>query len=353
MCKGAHFQYSSELHPPVATAAIRRGRGTVLPGSAAAKPATRADVFVGADGGGAGDRCLMTHQDNYSDLLFSSDCYPLSQPLARVNAYDFQFDLPLPPRPPGAGVPVWRLEPREPAPAVPAGFSVVVHSDDTEPHLTVTVEPTGPAPSGAMPTGFAGTFFAGWSGDATPLVHVRVTMDGVDISNPLKPATPVVREAPGWVLQASLNGEFRRLAGLDDVRIAGPVAQSITFDQYLPSDAKMRLFVNGSSRRCIDTMFGKALRASMDELALGGFVACLQTTNDPSYPGQVAAEFDGPDFGAPGGSAAFVANATTSDGGSCAASRLPCVTDRDCAGGERCETGGSAFAVRYRVERIP
>src|SRR5437867_189854 len=114
-CVGAHFNYSAEMHPPQATAAIRLGRGAVLltRAGAPAVPATRADIYVSPDAGGAGDRCIVTHRANAADLL-SVECFPLAQPVAAqgpvvpLNAQDFHFDVPLPPRPSG-GVPKARL----------------------------------------------------------------------------------------------------------------------------------------------------------------------------------------------------------------------------------------------------
>src|SRR5947207_611035 len=52
-CEGEHFGYSSEIHPPHATAVIRQGRGAVLSKNASAKPvpATIADVWVSGFGG--------------------------------------------------------------------------------------------------------------------------------------------------------------------------------------------------------------------------------------------------------------------------------------------------------------
>src|SRR3989441_3554149 len=63
-CAGVHFGYSAEMHPPQATAAIRVGRGAVLLKGprAPAVPATRADIYVSPDAGGAGDRCIISHR---------------------------------------------------------------------------------------------------------------------------------------------------------------------------------------------------------------------------------------------------------------------------------------------------
>src|SRR5207247_9698943 len=63
-CVGEHFNYETEMHPPQALATIREGRGGLISRAvnAVPVPATRVDVFVSADGGGVGDRCILTHR---------------------------------------------------------------------------------------------------------------------------------------------------------------------------------------------------------------------------------------------------------------------------------------------------
>src|SRR6516162_8074061 len=81
-CTGAHFGYSAELHPPYATAAIRSGRGAIVGHRPGATPvlATKADIFASPNGGGAGDRCIITNQAS-SLALLSIQCFPLAQPV--------------------------------------------------------------------------------------------------------------------------------------------------------------------------------------------------------------------------------------------------------------------------------
>src|SRR6185295_3319612 len=111
-CEGEHFGYSSELHPPHATAVIRQERGAILSKKSSAKPvpATIVDVWVSADGGGAGDRCVLAHQASAAGQLTIA-CWPLKEPVAMINASDFTFTVPLPPKPAGAGKPRWRVLP--------------------------------------------------------------------------------------------------------------------------------------------------------------------------------------------------------------------------------------------------
>jgi hypothetical protein len=306
----------------------------------------------------------MTHQEPFIDLLLSVDCYPLATPLAKINAYDFAFDVPLPARPVGMGAGqataadvVWRVEPRAPAPAVAADYEIEPVLDAGEPHLRVIVWMTQPTAGGAgpLPTGFAASIVAGWRGDPTPLAHVRLTVDGIDVLNPIKPVKPVVREVRGWTMQASVSGEYQRLAGLDDVRAGQTIAQRLVFDQYLPADGVLPLSVHGASRKCIDALFGKSLSTSLRELMAQGLIDCLRTTDDPSNPGTIDVVHPGPDFGA-GGTAAgasrsYAVAGKGAEGGACATSKAVCATDRDCAG-ERCVPMGVAYTLRYHIERV-
>src|SRR5262249_20683898 len=82
--------------PPSAAAAAARGHARA---GGRAPPAVKADIYVSPDAGGAGDRCILTHRAAPTDLL-GIECFPLSEPVATLNAQDFEFDLPLPPRPP-------------------------------------------------------------------------------------------------------------------------------------------------------------------------------------------------------------------------------------------------------------
>ncbi|MFM8410320.1 MAG: hypothetical protein ACKOCT_08580, partial [Alphaproteobacteria bacterium] len=96
-CQGVEFEYGSEIHPPRATAAIRQGRGGFVSSEPGAKPVpvTRVDIFASPNGGAAGDRCILTHQADDLSLL-AVDCYPLSQPITRINTRNFRFSVPLP-----------------------------------------------------------------------------------------------------------------------------------------------------------------------------------------------------------------------------------------------------------------
>jgi len=349
-CVGEHFPYESELHPPQALAVIRAGRGGLISRQATARPApaTRADIFISADGGGAGDRCILTHLANPIDLL-GIDCFPLSQPVAPINGQDFVFDLPLPPRPAGARSTRWRLV-TNPTPGGGPRAKVRVHRHvlDPAPHLEVTVRMTR-AVRGVLPTGFAGTILAGWRNDTTPLTHVRVIVQSIEINHPLKPAEPIAPktcsttgpacstdadctdpERPSciflggtarscqrpcgvdadcqpptcatcgsgetclgqgpvkdWAMQAAVNGEWQRLTGLGDVTGSLPVvvAQGLVYDQLLPAGGEVRVQAHGVSKECVDTLLGKSLGTDLQQFGLTRGLDCLTSRGHAAFGG--------------------------------------------------------------------
>jgi len=376
-CAGEHFFYSAELHPPYATAAIRNGRGAIVDSRpiATAVPAVKADIYVSPDAGGAGDRCILTHRAAATDLL-SIECFPLSDPVATLNAQDFEFDLPLPPRPPHGKLK--RLVTTQPAPGgVGARVRVKRQLKATPPSLHVIVRLTRPV-HGQLPTGYAGTIVAGWLHDPTPLTHVRVTAEAVVIHNALQPATPVAPKGcstsntpcstsadcpsgescwgadpvKSWVLQAALNGEWQFLSGLDVVNTGDVIPQTVVYDQYLPASGAVHLEMNGVAHECVDTLYAKSLATSLANFGFVKGLACLNSTAHP--PGHIDVTYPGPDFGAgPGGSAEYETTSVGGQGGHCSLTTgLMCVVSDDCPSGESCVTTGGAFALRYRIERL-
>ena len=107
-------------------------------------------------------------------------------------------------------------------------------------HLTVTVRLT----AQPAPTGYAATILAGWDAAPPALTHLKVTVNGLVIKNPLKPVTPVGRPAPGWRMQVATNGEWQKLAGLENVTAAMTVPQYVVFEQWLPAGQSLHLFAN-------------------------------------------------------------------------------------------------------------
>lgn len=382
-CVGTHYTYGSELHPPYANATIRSGRGAIVtsrPGAQAVL-ATRADLFVSPDAGGAGDRCVLTHRDPDAALL-SQECYPLAQPIAQLNSRDFVFDLPLPPAPPNGRL-GFRVTSFPPPGGVAPRVQVRRRLHDVPPHLQVRVWLTRKV-HGQLPTGLAAHIDAGWRNDPTPLTHVRVTIDDVHVNNGLQPGTPTVPKTcsvsdtpcatasdcpPGeqcfgagsvkaWNLQASVNGEWQELTGLGTLSSGDTITETpgpgggIVFDQYLPANGAVHLLVNGAAHECIDTMYGKSLARGLTELGFSKGLVCLASS--ARSPGTIDVTYAGPDFGAPTGNAAYLTTSAGGAGGSCSVTTgMACVVDADCPTSESCVQTGGAFTLSYHVERLP
>lgn len=313
-CAGTVFNYHSELHPPQAVAVIRTGRGAPMPrpgddaDEAKAVPVTRADAFVSGDGGGAGDACVLTPVPLAALLGLGGatpqNCFPFSQPLAPINDFDFEFDVPLPDVP-HEGAPSWRIvEQADHAPAVPAEVRVVPVLG-ASPHLHVTVLMTKRV-GGALPTGFAGTLLASWRrANAPHLRHVRVTIDEVVVNDPLAHLIPVPNPH-AWRVEASVNGEWQRMVPDLDVGVP-PSAHSfpvhLVFDQWLSPRGKLVVHAQGESEGCEDLVRGNAI-ASIVNGVFGGSVAaaaaCDADTEDDTaiHDDEIDATFEGPRFGA-------------------------------------------------------
>jgi hypothetical protein len=304
-CEGTVFNYHSELHPPQAVAVIRSGRGAPMPHPDDASdhlkpmPVTRADVFVSGDGGGAGDGCVLTPVPGLQDLLGGPGCFPLAHPLAPINDYDFSFDVPLPDVP-HQGKPFWRIDPQaELAPTVQA--NVLVEPVLTgAPHLHVTVLMTSPV-GAALPTGFAGTIFAGWRQANEPhLRHLRVTVEGVEIRDPLAHTLPVPNPH-AWRVEASVNGQWQR--AVPDVDVAGVTFPhlfplGLVFDQWLRPGGTLTVHAQGESEGCEDLVRGHAISQIIGEIFQGSLLGAAACDADIERDdGEIDATFAGPKFG--------------------------------------------------------
>ncbi len=291
-CIGAVFNYRSEMHPPQGVAVIRSGGAAKLRDAGRAVPVTRADVYVSADGGGAGDACVVTHKTSLNAIL-GAPCFPLHAPLALLppgaaaplNSRDFSFDVPLPAVSGGAD-PILDVIGR-PTPAlgttpVTPQLRVVPHLEGANPHYEVTVLMTQPV-GNHMPTGFAATMLAGWQRlPASPLVHLRVTLDGVTVNRPLKPTDLPVTIPPGWKMEAELNGAWQQVGGLDGIGAGStgltvPIATS--YDVFLPRNQTLNLHADAASIGCVDTLFGHSL---LDDLIRFGFDPTNPATFNPA-----------------------------------------------------------------------
>ncbi len=388
-CEGEHFGYSSEIHPPHAAAVIRQERGAVLSKKPTAKPvpATIADVWVSGNGGGAGDRCVLQHRASEADQL-AIECWPLSQRVAKVNAVDFTFRVPLPPKPAHARKPRWRLlppptdssDPRDVDGGRPARIKVRPRPDDTPPGLDVTVRMTKRV-KGGLPTGFAGRLVAGWTDRATVLTHVRVTASALLVANDLQRVTPLVPKTcsvadtpcataadcpagescwgagpvDGWAGQMAVDGEWRRFTGaaFDTVDDGSVLPVAITLDEYLPDDGELRIQADAFARDCIDTAYGQPLKAGLDRLGLLKGIQCLGLGTSHAA-GKVDVTYKGPDFGAgSAGTQTYETQSTGGEGGACSLTTgMLCVVDADCPSGETCTTTGGAFRLRYTIDKV-
>ena len=248
------------------------------------------------------------------------------------------------------------------------------------PSLQLTVKMTKQV-QGRLPTGFAARIVAGWNADTTPLTHVRVTASAILVDNDLMRATPLVprtcstagttcatdADCPsgescfgagpvtGWAGQAAVDGEWRRFTGaaLDAVHDGDVIPQSITWDQYVPSDGALRVQADAFGKDCIDTAYGQSLADGVKRLGLNEGIICLGAGTSHAA-GKIDATYPGPDFGAgPAGTQTYETQSTGGEGGRCSVTTaMLCVVDQDCPSGETCATTGGAFRLRYTIEKI-
>lgn len=315
-CIGAIFNYRSEMHPPQAVAVIRSGRAAKLDVGGHAVPVSQADVIVSPDGGGAGDACVVMHKTTLNAIL-GAPCFPLSAPLALIpvggtaplNSGDFSFDVPLP-AVPGGRDPVLRVTPRGTA-LVPANLEVTPQLNGPTPHYHITVRMTEPV-GGHLPTGFAATLLAGWrQAPDSPVVHVRVTLDGVTVNNALKSPQPGVSIPAGWKMEANVNRQWQEIGGLGHVDGSSTgqfIAAPAMFDEFVPRSGEVTLHVDAASTNCVDTLFGQSLLTDLIHFgfnpadqstlpaALQLGLACLSATERNA--GSVEVGFGAPKFGA-------------------------------------------------------
>ncbi len=257
-----------------------------------------------------------------------------------------------------------------------AALSIVPHVSGVAPYLHVTVRMTD-----GNPTGFAATLLAGWqSPPDAALEHLRVTVEGIDVRDPLKPAAsstlppPPIPTPPGWKLRVGVNGEWREVPGLEAVAASGSFAPgaAVVFDQWLPADGALRIQGDGSSLSCSDLLLAEPLGADLARFGQAGAALCIGTRREPDA-GAVDATFPGPSFGAgdvalwsartdppacfisglPCAADAFCSQVLSGDRclglPACAASGAPCATDADCGAGDRCV---GPYRLNVRIERV-
>jgi hypothetical protein len=315
-------------------------------------------------------------------------CWPLSEPVAHVNAKPLTFTVPLPPKPKRAGKPRWRLLPppsstdsTEPYGGIPARARVRKHLGGASPSLEVTIALTKKVRR-KLPTGFAGRFVAGWNDRSARLTHVRVTVSAILVVNDLQRTQPIAPKTcsmstatacatnadcpsgetclgagpvQGWRGQAAVNGEWRRFSGsaLDEVVDGSVVPQSIVLEQYLAADGALRIQADAHSLDCIDTIYGHSLAEGLERFGLGKGITCLGAGTAHSA-GEIDVTYSGPDLGAgAGGSQTYETQSSGGEGGTCSiTTTMLCVVGEDCPMGESCSTSGGAFRLRYTIEKL-
>src|SRR5262245_57275260 len=375
-CVGVRFNFHSELHPPQAVAISRVGRGYFLPGrNGNARLATRTDVWISPDGGGAGDRCVLTHRANPL-FLIGIDCLPFRRPLADVNASNFAFDIPLPPRPPGRSSPLVRVTDRTPS-GLPSPAVRTTFVDGATPLVHAEVDMTTPI-DGALASQVGETVIARWPGDPTPLTRVRVDVTSIEIVNPLKPTTPVIPARmrcsvstnedcsasacpagdtcltlggpiPGWQVYLEVDGDWRQLAGLADVSSPSTIPQHLAYETALPADGTLHLHATGKSLGCSEgQLYGRSLSRDLALYGLTDGATCL--TDASRDIGRFDVTFSGPDFGGGSGPKSYVTPSLGGDGGHCSATTDQlCVTAADCPTAQSCVVTGGAFKLHYAI----
>ncbi|TMB04296.1 MAG: hypothetical protein E6J70_04235 [Deltaproteobacteria bacterium] len=376
-CVGTVFNYHSEIHPPQAVMVSRTGGGHAFAKRRrGGRRATRTDVWISPDGGGAGDRCVVTHHDNAFDQT-TIDCFPLSEPLANVNASNVAFDIPLPPRPPGSLRPRVKVIDQTPAglrrPRVTTTFV-----DGAPPVVHAVIDMTTPI-AGMLPSRVGKTIFARWLNDTTPMARVRVTVTAIEILNPLKPVHPTAAARQrcsststqdcsatpcpagetcrtfggpiaGWEIFLEANGHWQPLAALAGVTTPATIPQGLVFDAAVPvTGGTPHLHATGHSLDCRETMYGMSL--NRDIQVFGGDVAnCLEAESHDV--GELDVTLPASGFPARRHPVSYVTQSIGGDGGQCSStSSQLCLTNADCPSGETCTVTGGSYKLHYTIAR--
>jgi hypothetical protein len=378
-CVGVSYGYHSELHPPQAVAVSRVGQGFGYHKTPrGGRRATRTDVWISNDGGGAGDECIVTHQASSASLL-SINCFPLSHPLANVNTSDFAFDIPLPPRPAGnTKPPRIRVYDRTPRGLRRAKVETTF-VDGPNPIVHAVVKMTTPV-RGVLPGPTGKSIVAGWRGDATPMTRLRVDVTALEIVNPLKPLTPAIPAKkrcsvtttqdcsatacpsgetcltlggpiPGWQVFLEVNGNWQELANLGAVTAATTVPQTLRYDLALPAGAALRLHATGKSLDCREAqLYDQSLARDLSLYGLTDGATCLNASSHDVGHFDVA--YSDADFGSNGSSMSYVTPVMGGEGGACSITTGQlCLMDADCPSGETCIVTGGSFKLHYTITK--
>ena len=372
------FNYHSEVHPLQAVAVSRIHGYDDSKESRGGGPATRTDVWISPNGGGAGDKCILTHQQDPL-LWLAVDCYPLSQATANVNSSDFEFDIPLPPRPPGHGKPPSVTVFDQTPPGLPRPGVTTSFIDGPSPFVHAAVHMTKPI-KGQLPSQIGKTIISRWRDDEAPVTRLKVKVTELEIMNPLKHVTPVIPArqlcsatttqdcsasacpagetcltlggpTPGWRLFLEANGDWKEVIGLENVDTPISLPEDLTFDVGLLEGDRLHFHATGMSLGCLEAqLYGKSLGHDLRLYGLTDGATCLADTN-PDI-GTFDITYTEPDLGRARGSVSYVTQSIGGDGGHCSATtaRL-CLTNQDCSG-ESCVVTGGAFKLHYTITKV-
>jgi hypothetical protein len=378
-CIGTVFNYHSEIHPPQAVAVTRLGGGYSFGRRRrGGRRATRTDVWITPDGGGAGDRCVVTHQPD-SLQQATIECFPLSQPLANVNAMNFAFDIPLPPRPVGASRVRIRVHDQTPI-GLPQPTITTSFVDGPTPVVHAVVDMTTPI-GGELPGMVGKTVIAGWRRDRTRMARVRLQVTAIEILNPLKPVNPAVSQRmrcsetsaqdcsvtpcppgetcrtfggtiAGWEVFLETNGNWQKLAGLESIVAPATVPQSILFDEAVPlMGGVVRLHATGHSLDCRESVYGMSIRRDIQIFGVTDTLACLENAESHDI-GELDVMIPSTALPARGQTVSQVTQSVGGEGGSCAAATSQlCLTDADCPSGDACTVTGGSYRLHYTITR--
>jgi len=377
-CMGVTFNYSSELHPPQAVAITRTHGYRTSQQVHFGRRATRTDVWINPDGGGAGDACLLAHLGNPAARL-AQECYPLSHPIADVNRADFEFDIALPPRPSGElGRPRVRVFDRTPQ-GLPRPRVRTSFIDGPTPIVHAVVDMTTPI-DGVLPSQVGKTIIARWTRDDIPVTHMRVDVTGLEILNPLKrtvPATPLKHRCsettmqdcsdtpcptgeqcltlggptPGWQIFLEVNGDWKEVPGLAAVDSPRTIPLALSYDLgVLPADS-VHLHATGKSLGCLESqLYGRSLAKDVALYGLTDGTLCLADLSRDI--GKFDLNYEGPDFGGGDSAHTYVTQSVGGAGGHCSVTTSRnCLSDADCNGESCVETGGS-FKLHYTITKL-
>lgn len=255
----------SEIHPPRAMAAIRDQVGT-LPGTGTTPvPLTAVDLYIHGNAGFVteilycGQELIIgdaSTQDTSGEFDCATDTTPIDD--------DFQFDVPLPPRPTPSAVLATSIED---GPGNTIDVAPVLTPNDvnnpTSVQVTVPLEGTGVADLDT----YARQMKVGWVYPPDELRHFNLTLDKMDLHDDMDVDPGDCECSFFWLNVDKAPSEWIRLAdfatgnmndydddgGLGDGEIGFSGA---VFDYYMAGGAPVSVRAHGYDQDCLDDYFG-------------------------------------------------------------------------------------------------